>query len=105
MEKKTTTKKAPVKKTTAKTTSKKPATAAKKSPAKKPAVKEKTQTVVLTIQATYILKGDQQINPDFTSAPDKFPMNTIDMNVCPGASDVQIKKLQVFETEEKKGGK
>ena len=67
--------------------------------------KEKTQTVVLTIQATYILKGDNMINPDFVKAPDKFPLDSIDLNVCPGADKVDIKKLQVFETEEKKGGK
>lgn len=83
----------------------------KKESTKKPATKktdvkkEKTQTVVLTIQATYILKGDKLINPDFAKAPDKFPLDTIDLNVCPGADKVDIKKLQVFETEEVKGGK
>lgn len=87
------------------TNAKKPAT---KKPVKKTAtkpVKEKTQTVVLTIQATYVLKGDKLINPDFAKAPDQFPIDTIDLNVCPGADKVDIKKLQVFETEEKKGGK
>ena len=68
-------------------------------------VKEKTQTVVLTIQATYVLKGGKLINPDFAKAPDKFPLDSIDLNVCPGADKVDIKRLQVFETEEKKGGK
>ena len=89
------------------TNAKKPATKkpVKKTTAKKPATKEKTQTVVLTIQATYILKSDKLINPDFAKAPDKFPIDTIDLNVCPGADKVDIKKLQVFETEEKKGGK
>lgn len=77
---------------------------AKKAPAKK-ATKEKTQTVVLTIQATYVLKDGKLINPDFAKAPDKFPLDSIDLNVCPGADKVDIKKLQVFETEEKKGGK
>lgn len=67
--------------------------------------KEKTQTVVLTIQATYVLKDGKMINPDFAKAPDKFPLDSIDLNVCPGADKVDIKKLQVFETEEKKGGK
>ena len=95
MEKKTTKK--PVKKTT---------TTKKATTAKKPAVKkEKTQTVVLTIEATYILKGGKLINPDFAKAPDKFPVGTIDLNVCPGADKVDIKKMQVFETEEVKGGK
>lgn len=77
----------------------------KKTPAKKPATKEKTQTVVLTIQATYILKGNKLINPDFAKAPNKFPLDSIDLNVCPGADKVDIKEMQVFETEEKKGGK
>lgn len=90
--------------TTKKTATKKAETT-KKTPAKKPAAKEKTQTVVLTIQATYILKGNKLINPDFAKAPDKFPMDSIDLNVCPGADKVDIKDLQVFETEEKKGGK
>ena len=86
------------------TTAKKPTT---KKPVKKTAkpVKEKTQTVVLTIQATYVLKGGKLINPDFAKAPDKFPLDSIDLNVCPGADKVDIKRLQVFETEEKKGGK
>jgi len=75
-------------------------TAKKKAPAK-----EKTQTVVLTIQATYVLKGDDMINPDFAKAPDKFPIETIDLDVCPGADKVDIKRIQVFETDEKKGGK
>ena len=79
-------------------------TTAKKAPAKK-TTKEKTQTVVLTIQATYVLKDGKLINPDFAKAPDKFPLDSIDLNVCPGADKVDIKKLQVFETEEKKGGK
>lgn len=89
-----------------------PATNAKKPATKKPVkktvtkpVKEKTQTVVLTIQATYVLKGNKLINPDFAKVPDKFPIDTIDLNVCPGADKVDIKKIQVFETEEKKGGK
>ena len=77
----------------------------KKTTTKKPAAKEKTQTVVLTIRATYILKDGKLINPDFAKAPDKFPMDSIDLNVCPGADKVDIKNLQVFETEEKKGGK
>lgn len=80
-------------------------TTTKKTPAKKPTTKEKTQTVVLTIQATYILKGNKMINPDFAKAPDKFPLDSIDLNVCQGADKVDIKKLQVFETEEVKGGK
>lgn len=83
------------------TTAKKPAN--KKTDVK--SAKEKTQTVVLTIQATYVLKGDDMINPDFAKAPDKFPIETIDLDVCPGADKVDIKRLQVFETEEKKGGK
>ncbi len=74
--------------TTKKTTSKKTV---------KKSVKE--QTVVLTIQATYILKNGKLINPDFTNAPDKFPLNTIDVNVCPGADKVDVKKIQVFERE------
>lgn len=81
------------------------ATTNAKKPAPKKTVKEKTQTVVLTIQATYILKDGQRINPDFAKAPDKLPIDTIDLNVCPGADKVDIKKLQIFETEEKKGGK
>lgn len=71
-------------------TAKKPAT--KKTDVK--SAKEKTQTVVLTIQATYVLKGKNQINPDFAKAPDKFPLDSIDLNVCPGADKVDIKKLQ-----------
>ena len=88
--------------TTKKTTAKKPATT---TTVKKPAAKEKTQTVILTIEATYILKGGKLINPDFAKAPDKFPIDSIDLNVCPGADKVDIKKMQVFETEEVKGGK
>ena len=72
----------------------------KKTITKKPVKKTtKEQTVVLTIQATYILKDGQLINPDFAKAPDKFPLNTIDMNVCPGADKVDVKKIQVFERE------
>ena len=85
----------------------------KKAPAKKPAPKKTTttktsavkktkkeQTVVLTIQATYVLKGKDMINPDYQNAPDKFPIDTIDLNVCPGADKVDIKKIQVFEKDE-----
>ena len=101
MEKKTTTKKAPAKATTAKKPVTKKTTTAKTA-AKKPAPKKtkKEQTVVLTIQATYVLKGGKMINPDFQNAPDKFPIDTIDLNVCPGADKVDIKKIQVFEKDE-----
>ena len=87
------------------TTTKKTAAKKAETTTKKPAAKEKTQTVVLTIQATYVLKGDNLINPDFAKAPDKFPLDSIDLNVCPGADKVDIKRLQVFETEEVPGGK
>ena len=101
MEKKTTTKKAPAKVTTAKKPVTKKTTTAKTA-AKKPAPKKtkKEQTVVLTIQATYVLKGKDMINPDYQNAPDKFPIDTIDLNVCPGADKVDIKKIQVFEKDE-----
>ena len=100
-------KKAPAKKTTTKkTTAKKPVTkkttTTKTTAAKNPAPKKtkKEQTVVLTIQATYVLKGGKMINPDYQNAPDKFPIDTIDLNVCPGADKVDIKKIQVFEKDE-----
>lgn len=70
--------------TTKKTETTKKAT---KKPAKK-TVKE--QTVVLTIQATYIVKDGQPIDPE---------KMIIDLNVCPGADKVDIKKIQVFERE------
>ena len=85
--KKTTTKtekKEPVKKTaTAKTTSTKPAT--KKAPVKKT---KKETTVVMTIEATFILKAGQ--------APDSINLT----DICPTADSVNLKKMQVFEKDE-----
>lgn len=59
---------------------------------KKAATKKETkeQTVILTIQATYILKDGKPIDPE---------KMIIDLNVCPGADKVDIKKIQVFERE------
>jgi len=85
-ETKTTAKKAPVKKatTTAKsTTTKKPAT--KKAPVKKT---KKETTVVMTIEATFILKAGQ--TPDSINLTD----------ICPTADNVNLKKMQVFDKDE-----
>lgn len=63
----------------------------KKTTTKKPVKKTtKEQTVVLTIQATYILKDGPSIDPK---------KMIIDMNICPGADKVDVKKIQVFERE------
>lgn len=89
-ETKTTAKKAPVKKATTtakaastKTAAKKPAT--KKAPVKK--IKKET-TVVMTIEATFILKAGQ--TPDSINLTD----------ICPTADNVTLKKMQVFEKDE-----
>lgn len=89
-ETKATTKKAPVKKTattaktaSTKTTAKKPAT--KKAPVKKT---KKETTVVMTIEATFILKAGQ--NPDSINLTD----------ICPTADNVNLKKMRVFEKDE-----
>lgn len=85
-ETKATAKKATVKKTatTAKsTTAKKPAT--KKAPVKKT---KKETTVVMTIEATFILKAGQ--TPDSINLTD----------ICPTADNVNLKKMQVFEKDE-----
>lgn len=80
------TKKEPVKKVAAtakSTTTKKPAT--KKTPVKKP---KKETTVVMTIEATFILKAGQ--TPDSINLTD----------ICPNADNVNLKKMQVFEKDE-----
>lgn len=90
--KKETTKKTatatPAKKTTAKAASTK--TAAKKPAAKKAPVKKtkKETTVVMTIEATFILKAGQ--TPDSINLTD----------ICPTADNVNLKKMQVFEKDE-----
>lgn len=85
-----TEKKAPVKKTATtaktaltKTAAKKPAT--KKAPVKKT---KKETTVVMTIEATFILKAGQ--TPDSINLTD----------ICPTADNVNLKKMQVFEKDE-----
>lgn len=81
-----TAKKAPVKKAAAtvkSTTTKKPAT--KKAPVKKT---KKETTVVMTIEATFILKDGQ--------TPDSINLN----DICPTADNVTLKKMQVFEKDE-----
>ncbi len=81
-----TAKKSPVKKATAtvkSTTTKKPAT--KKAPVKKT---KKETTVVMTIEATFILKAGQ--TPDSINLTD----------ICPTADNVTLKKMQVFEKDE-----
>lgn len=85
--KKTTTKAAPVKKTTAKTATK---TTAKKLATKKTPVKKtkKEKTVVMTIEATFILKAGQ--TPESINLTD----------ICPTADNVNLKKMQVFEKDE-----
>ena len=94
-ETKETTKKAPAKKpaTTAKAASTK--TATKKPVTKKPATKKapvkktkKETTVVMTIEATFILKAGQ--------TPDSIDV----ANICPAADNVNLKKMQVFEKDE-----
>lgn len=80
------TKKAPVKKATAtakSTAAKKPVT--KKTPVKKT---KKETTVVMTIEATFILKAGQ--TPDSINLTD----------ICPTADNVSLKKMQVFEKDE-----
>lgn len=74
------TKKVPVKKATA---TKKPAT--KKTPVKKT---KKETTVVMTIEATFILKAGQ--TPDSINLTD----------ICPTADNITLKKMQVFEKDE-----
>ena len=85
-----TEKKVPVKKTatTNKATSTK--TAAKKPVTKKAPVKKtkKETTVVMTIEATFILKAGQ--TPDSINLTD----------ICPTADNVSLKKMQVFEKDE-----
>lgn len=81
-----TAKKAPVKKadaTVKSTTTKKPAT--KKAPVKKT---KKETTVVMIIEATFILKAGQ--TPDSINLTD----------ICPTADNVTLKKMQVFEKDE-----
>lgn len=82
---KATAKEATVKKTatTTKTAAKKPAT--KKAPIKKT---KKETTVVMTIEATFILKAGQ--TPDSINLTD----------ICPTADNVNLKKMQVFEKDE-----
>lgn len=64
---------------------------------------EKVQTVVLTIEATYVLRGTECLKPGcFENGAEMFPIETIDLNVCPNADDVHIKKVKVFEMDEKK---
>lgn len=59
---------------------------------------QKEQTVVLTIEATYILKGDKMVPASATERePQMFPIEEIDLNVCPNADHVEIKKIKVFE--------
>lgn len=59
---------------------------------------EHEQTVVLTIEATYILKGKDRISEkDQQRGAEMFPIETIDLNVCPNADHVEIKKIKVFE--------
>lgn len=78
-ETKETAKKAPVKKatTTAKTAAKKPAT--KKAPVKKT---KKETTVVMTIEATFILKAGQ--TPDSINLTD----------ICPTADNVSLRRCR-----------
>ena len=89
-ETKATAKKAPANKatataksTTTKVAAKKPAT--KKTPVKKT---KKETTVVMTIEATFILKAGQ--TPDSINLTD----------ICPTADNVNLKKMQVFEKDE-----
>ena len=61
----------------------------------------KEQTVVLTIEATYILKDGALIPPSVLERdPQMFPIEEIDLNVCPNADHVEVKKMKVFEREE-----
>jgi len=92
--KKETTKTTAVK-TETKATAKKKATTAKSSTTKKPATKKapvkktkKETTVVMTIEATFILKAGQ--------TPDSINLTEI----CPSADNINIKKMQVFEKDE-----
>lgn len=63
---------------------------------KKPS--EREQTVVLTIEATYILKGKDMLKPsDVARGNEMFPLEKIDLDVCPNADHVDIKKIKVFE--------
>lgn len=80
-ETKATAKKAPVKKTA--TTTKTAST--KKTPVKKT---KKETTVVMTIEATFILKAGQ--------TPDSINLTEI----CPSADHINMKKMQVFEKDE-----
>ena len=85
-----TEKKVPVKKATTTTKAASTKTAAKKPAAKKAPVKKtkKETTVVMTIEATFILKAGQ--TPDSINLTD----------ICPTADNVNLKKMQVFEKDE-----
>ena len=90
----TTTKKPAAKPAAKKTETKKTATkkpVAKKTDVKKPVAKKtakKETTVVMTIEATFILKAGQ--TPDSINLTD----------ICPIADNVNLKKMQVFEKDE-----
>ena len=89
--KKTETKKTAEKKMPAKTATKKPV--AKKTDVKKPAAKKtakKETTVVMLIEATFILKDGQ--------VPTKDSINLTEL--CPTADKVDLKKMQVFPKDE-----
>lgn len=92
---KTTAVKTETKSTAKKATVKKTATTAKTASAKKPATKKapvkktkKETTVVMTIEATFVLKAGQ--TPDSINLTD----------ICPSADNVNLKKMQVFEKDE-----
>jgi hypothetical protein len=66
----------------------------------KKTTKQKEQTVVLTIQATYILKGKDCLTPSTMDRPlENFPIEVLDLNVCPNADHTEITKIKVFEKE------
>lgn len=64
---------------------------------------EKVQTVVLTIEATYVLRENECLKPGcFENGAEMFPIEALDPNVCPNADDVHVKRVKVFEMDEKK---
>lgn len=60
--------------------------------------KNREQTIILNIQATYILKGKDCLSQPTLEKPlEVFPLEVIDLDVCPNADHVEIKSIKVFE--------
>lgn len=61
---------------------------------------EREQTIVITLETTYVLKGKKCLTPSTIERPkENFPMEMLDLNLCPNADHFDIKKIKVFEKE------